>query len=140
MKVVFPTQTRWGLSEPLLFTGIPGAYDGIGVVHYGNDSGRFFLEHYGTLHREGPILQTLGGESVHDIEIITPAFSLFRGSREPGRGTIIVRMDGQEVLRFYSDLYPARVEEANVGTNPFGGSTERRFMGTLLDKRWVGRP
>src|SRR5258707_10110120 len=83
LRVVFPAQTRWGFREPLLMTGVPGAYDGINVVHYGNGQGRFVLDHGGDLSREGPFLDSLGGESLHDIEIITPVFSLDRGSRRP---------------------------------------------------------
>jgi hypothetical protein len=48
-------------------------------------------------------------------------------------------MDGKEVLRFDSDLYPARLAEIAVGRNDNGG-TEKQFLGTLLSKRWVGAP
>ncbi len=137
MRVVFPSQTRWGLREPLLSTGIPGSFDEIGVVHYGEGLGRFFLDHNGSLNQEGPIIDSVGGDSIHDLEIITPVFSLYRGSRNPARGTTIVRMDGQEVLRFDSDFFPAQLGEANVGGNEFGGPIEKRFVGALLTQRWV---
>src|ERR1043165_1807203 len=44
LRVVFPAHSRWGLREPLLITGVPGAYDGINVVHYENGQGRFVLD------------------------------------------------------------------------------------------------
>jgi hypothetical protein len=137
LRVVFPSQPRWGLREPLLFTGVQGAGDGICVVHYGNGSGRFVLDHWGVLNQEGPIVDTLDSESLHDIEIITPAFSLYQGSRLPARGTIAVRMDGREVLRLESDIYPARLDEAVVGRNDNGGPTEKEFLGALLLQRWI---
>jgi hypothetical protein len=120
-----------------LFTGVQGAGDGICVVHYGNGSGRFVLDHWGVLNQEGPIVDTLDSESLHDIEIITPAFSLYQGSRLPARGTIAVRMDGREVLRLESDIYPARLDEAVVGRNDNGGPTEKEFLGALLLQRWI---
>jgi hypothetical protein len=140
LRVVFPAQPRWGLREPLLFTGVQGSGDRICVVHYGNGSGRFVLDHWGVLNQEGPIVDTLDSESLHDIEIITPVFSLFRGSRHPARGIVVVKMDAREVLRFDSDLYPARLEEAVVGRNDNGGPTERRFLGALLLQRWISAP
>jgi hypothetical protein len=138
LRVVFPTQPRWGLREPLLFTGIPGAGDGICVVHYGGGLGRFVLDHWGVLNQEGPIISSMDGETIHEIEIITPVFTLYRGSRQPARGTLVVRMDGKEVLRFDTDLYPARLEEAAIGRNDNGGPTERQFLGALLQQRWIG--
>jgi len=92
------------------------------------------------LNQEGPIVDTLDSEYLHDIEIITPVFSLFRGSRHPARGIVVVKMDAREVLRFDSDLYPARLEEAVVGRNDNGGPTERRFLGALLLQRWISAP
>lgn len=139
LRVVFPAQTRWGMREPLLITGIPGAYDGLNVVHYGNGQGRFVLDHCGNLNQEGPFLDSLGGESLHDIEIITPVFSLYDGSRRPVQGTIEVKMDGREVLRFDTALCPAQLTEATVGGNDFGGPVEQRFVGALLMKRWLER-
>ncbi|MGA2018565.1 MAG: hypothetical protein ABSH26_16600 [Opitutaceae bacterium] len=140
LRVVFPTQPRWGLREPLLLTGVPGACDGICVVHYGGGLGRFLLDHWGVLNQEGPIVGSVESDTLHDIEIITPVFSLYRGSRQPARGTILVRMDGKEVLRVDSDLYPARLEEAVVGRNDKGGPTEKQFLGALLSQRWIGAP
>jgi hypothetical protein len=140
LRVVFPAQPRWGLREPLLFTGVQGSGDGICVVHYGNGSGRFVLDHWGMLNQEGPIIDSLDSGSLHDIEIVTPVFSLYRGSRHPARGTVVVRMDGREVLRFESDLYPARLDEAVIGRNDNGGPTERQFLGALLLKRWISAP
>ncbi len=137
LRVVFPAQTRWGFREPLLTTGVPGAYAGINVVHYGDGLGRFVLDHGGDISREGPILSNLGGESLHDIEINLPVFSLNQGSRNPARGTVVVKMDGQEVLRFESELFPAHLAEAVVGENHFGGPTEKYFAGALLMKRWI---
>jgi hypothetical protein len=139
LRVVFPAKTRWGLREPLLMTGVPGAYDGINVVHYGNGRGRFVLDHGGDLSREGPVLD-LGGESLHDIEIITPVFSLYRGSRSPEQGTVVVKMDGKEVLRFDSELFPAQLAEVTIGENHFGGPTEKHIVGALLMKRWIELP
>jgi hypothetical protein len=140
LRVIFPAQTRWGLREPLLITGVPGAYEGINIVHYGNGRGRFVLDHDGDISREGPILDSLGGESLHDIEVITPVFSLYRGSRSPVPGTVAVKMDGKEVLRFDLELFPAQPEEAMVGENNFGGATERHFVGAILMKRWIESP
>jgi hypothetical protein len=140
LRVVFPAQTRWGMREPLLITGVPGAYDGIQVVHYGNGQGRFVLDHGGDLSREGPFLESLGGDSLHDIEIITPVFSLYRGDRAPAPGTVVVKMDGKEVLRFNTELFPAQLTEATVGENQFGGPTEKQFVGALLMKRWSECP
>jgi len=140
LRVVFPAQTRWGLREPLLMTGVPGAHDGINVVHYGNGQGRFVLDHGGDISREGPVLDSLGGEAVHDIEIILPVFSLYRGDRIPARGTVLVKMDGKEVLRFDSELFPAQLGEVTVGENHFGGPTEKRFIGALLMQRWIEVP
>ena len=139
LRVVFPAQPRWGLREPLLVTGVPGAYDGINVVHYGDGRGRFVLDHGGDLTREGPAVD-LDRDSLHDIEIIMPVFSLYRGNREPARGIVVVKMDGTEVLRFDSELFPAQLGEATVGENPFGGPTEKRFVGALLMTRWVEVP
>jgi hypothetical protein len=140
LRVTFPAQAQWGLREPLLLTGIPGAYDGIEVVHYGGGLGRFVLDHYGRLNQEGPIFSSFGGESIHDIEIITPVFSLYKGSRNPTRGTIVVRMDGKEMLRLDSDLFPAQLGEVSVGKNDFGGPSEKTFLGALLLERWIGAP
>ncbi len=140
LRVVFPAQTRWGFREPLLMTGVPGAYDGINVVHYGNGQGRFVLDHGGDVRREGPILDSVGGESLHDIEISTPVFSLYRGSRDPVQGTTVVKMDGKEVLRFDSELFPAQPGEVAVGQNHFGGPTEKHFAGALLMQRWIETP
>jgi hypothetical protein len=140
MRVVFPTQPRWGLREPLLVTGIPGACDSICVVHYGGGSGRFVLDHWGVLNLEGPIIGSLDSEALHDIEIITPVFSLYSGSRHPTRGTVVVMLDGKKVLEIDSDLYPARLEESVVGRNDNGGPTERQFLGSLLSQRWIGSP
>jgi hypothetical protein len=140
LRVVFPAQTRWGLREPLLITGVAGAYDGVQVVHYGNGQGRFVLDHGGDLSREGPVLDNLGGEALHDVEIITPVFSFDRSSRSPAQGTVVVKMDGKEVLRFDSELFPAQLDETTVGENHFGGPTEKRFVGALLMKRWVDCP
>jgi hypothetical protein len=140
LRVIFPSETRWGLREPVLSTGVPGAHDGIGVVHYGGGLGRFFLDHNGSLNQEGPIIDSVGGETVHDIEIITPVFSLYHGTRNPAQGTTVVRMDGKEVLRFVSDVCPAQLGEANVGGNDFGGPIEKRFVGALLLRRWIGAP
>jgi hypothetical protein len=140
LRVVFPTQARWGLREPLLMTGVPEAYDGINVVHYGNGQGRFVLDHGGDLSREGPILDSLGGEALHDIEIIMPVFSRDQNSRSPVQGTVVVKMDGREVLRFDSELFPAQLSEVAVGENQFGGPTEKKFVGALLMKRWVEVP
>jgi hypothetical protein len=140
LRIVFPAQARWGLREPLLITGVPGAYDGINVVHYGDGLGRFVLDHCGNLGQEGPSLDSVGGDTVHDIEIITPVFSLYHGSRTPVRGTIVVKMDGKEVLRFDTDLCPAQRSEVVVGQNTFGGPTEKRFVGALLLYRWSELP
>ncbi len=137
LRVVFPAQTRWGLREPLLITGVPGAYDGINVVHYGNGQGRFVLDHCGNLNQEGPFLDSVGGESLHDIEIITPVFSLYDGSRSPVRGTMVVKMDGTEVLRFETALCPAPHTENIIGENHFGGPVEQHFVGAILLKRWL---
>jgi hypothetical protein len=140
LRVVFPAHTRWGLRLPLLITGVPGAYDGIQVVHYGGNVGRFVLDHGGDIRQEGPALGSLGGEALHDIEIITPVFSLPRDERRPARGTVVVKMDGLEVLRFDSELFPAQLDEVVVGENPFGGPAEKRFLGALLLQRWVEPP
>jgi hypothetical protein len=123
-----------------LITGVAGAYDGVQVVHYGNGQGRFVLDHGGDLSREGPVLDNLGGEALHDVEIITPVFSFDRSSRSPAQGTVVVKMDGKEVLRFDSELFPAQLDETTVGENHFGGPTEKRFVGALLMKRWVDCP
>ena len=137
LRVVFPTQPRFGVREPILITGIPGASDSINVIHYDGGFGRFVLDHSGALNQEGPTVGGLDSHALHDIEIVTPVFRLHREARRPARGTIIVRLDGAEVLRFESDLYPAPPAGAIVGANEIGGPGESRFLGAILSQRWV---
>lgn len=140
LRVVFPPQTRWGQREPLLITGVPGAYAGIQVVYYGDGLGRFALDHNRDIGREGPVIP-IRGDGVHDIEIITPAFSLYRDdARAPARGTVVVKMDGAEVGRFELDLFPAQMSEVQIGENSFGGPAEPQFGGAVLMKRWAEAP
>jgi len=137
LRVVFPTNPSWGLREPILTTGTPGASDSITVLHYGGGAGRFVLEHSGAPSREGPIIGQLDHQALHDIEIITPVFALDRGTRQPMRGTISVRMDNQEVLRYDAELYPAPLGATAVGAYGSGGSPDSRFAGAILSQRWV---
>jgi hypothetical protein len=53
-----------------------------------------------------------------------------------GKGDVVVRVDGQEVLRTRSDTHGFGAGSEAIGRNPFGPAPVREFRGWILDARW----
>jgi hypothetical protein len=136
LRVRFP-RDRYGVSEPLLLTGVQGRADAVFVTYLREGLARFSFQHEGqALIVSGPL--TVDYLQPHEILIdlgsLAPAVS---SSRQVSG--VRVEMDGRAVLESESATHPAEAWQAYVGATPWPMNTGRAlFGGTILEATRTG--
>jgi len=122
LQIQFPPNKKPDECEPLIVSG--NSYEGDFLfVHYrGNNRVSIAFNHWGSASIEGVIIQLVPGHSY-----------VLEAEWDSSDGTMICRMDGEEVIFVNSDVYyldPLRVQ---VGMNSIGGGlfTSEVFTGEI---------
>jgi hypothetical protein len=137
-----------GRSEPLVTTGITGAADLIYVQYVDPTHVRFGYDHWSV---GGPVSAPVPIDyaATHTVEIqmgslYPPAndagsTGLSAAQRETMRNAVIVRLNGETVLKHASPAYPATAGQIRVGENPVQASScADVFMGRIFLRERMG--
>ena len=121
--------------EPLFATGALYGSDILLLRDAGNGAVTVSFEHFGApAIMSAPIPLVPGRE--HTIELVLPSASPANFCAST-KGDVVVRLNGQEVLRALSETQPFGAGSETIGRNPFGMSSTREFRGWILEARWV---
>ena len=135
LRVILPTPLA-AAGEPLLSSGPMYASDLVAVGHASDGLVFLKFEHHGTPPLTTKPLRLAPGVE-HRIEIVLPSCAS-RIFSNAARGEVILRVNGEEVLRGTAECSAFGAGSENIGRNPFGLGSIRGFRGWILDARWVG--
>jgi hypothetical protein len=133
LELILPDAVR-PEGEPLLALGAHYASD-ILWVRPAPGGVRFVFTHHGAPPVESLVVLAAAGLRV--VEIESPSF--WREGKELGlssTGDVIVRLDGQEIIRARqttADFFPGT---ERIGRNPFGTDCGPEFRGWILNAEW----
>ena len=144
LTVRFP-RDAYGLTEPLLCTGVFGRADLIFVQYIDAHHVRFGLDHWGQGLALSPLLE-LDYDRVHALtlslgSLFPPATHAAWRTPPPGvRATLAdrveVRLAGRVVFSTKVDAYPSTSDQVSVGRNDIGASSSQRtFSGQILSQQ-----
>jgi hypothetical protein len=122
----FPPQPP-GTMAPVVVTGDRAGADILFARYVGPDEIVFGLDHWGA----PPVLSP----PVRIIPHSTYRLEIHMGSLQPGSDTLLLKLDGREILRARSEFYTAHPSDVHVGRNPVGGSGGPLFPGHILEIR-----
>ncbi|MDO8541973.1 MAG: hypothetical protein Q7S40_16165 [Opitutaceae bacterium] len=133
LRVIFPSELR-AEGEPLFVCGEGRYHSNILFVEPAEGGLRFVFEDYGRPRvNSGVVRPNPGG---HRIEFELPSFRPEAYGWEE-TGDIVVRVDGQEVLRSTQVGRPFPWGAEQIGRNVFGTTCGAYFRGWIFDAKWV---
>jgi hypothetical protein len=133
LRVVLPVPLA-PEGEPLLATGVLYASDLVVVRATAAGEVTVNFERHGAAPIASRPLH-LAPMQEHILEITLPSCAA-AAFGVGGKGDVVVRVDGQEVLRTRSDTHGFGAGSEAIGRNPFGPAPVREFRGWILDARW----
>jgi hypothetical protein len=125
LEAEFP-EGKTGGGEPIVVSGITGEGDFVYVLYQPDGSVVFAFNHWGRseVPRGRPVSVVPGRTYQIEVEI-TASESL------PQMSNIVVRLDGEEVLRACEPIHPLERKTVRIGENRIGGGlTTERFSGS----------
>jgi hypothetical protein len=136
LEVMLPTPLA-PEGEPLFAAGALYASDLVAVRDAGAGAVIFQFAHHGA-----PPLTTrplrLDPRAEHRIEITLPSCAS-RIFSNAARGEVILRVNGEEVLRGgTAECSAFGAGSESIGRNPFGMGSTREFRGWIVEARWIG--
>lgn len=132
MKIVFPEELQDG-GEPIFTTG---AHYRSSIVFVEPHEGglRFSFENYTFPRVHTAVFQPR--PEGHVLELEMASFDPEAFGYE-ATGDVVIRLDGQELMRSRQVAYPSPWGQETIGTNPFGTTCALKFRGWIYDAVWV---
>ena len=135
LRVILP-QPIAPEGEPLFAAGVLYGSDLVVVRDAGEGAVTFGFEHFGS----SPIVTKplrLAAGAEHLIEVTLPSCRAGESFGSAAKGEVILRVNGNEVLRQQSDCHGFWSGREGIGTNPFRTGSASTFRGWILEAAWV---
>jgi hypothetical protein len=132
LRVLFP-EVLQEKGEPIFAVG---AHYRSSIIFVETAAGgiRFVFENYGTNRVESPVFRP--DPRGHLVELETPSFH-HDPYGEEATGDVVIRLDGQELLRTRQVTYPSPPGAEQIGRNGFGTTCAAEFRGWIYEARWM---